>query len=145
VGDVDESALVAGIFVPLPLFDRNQGAREAARSDVRRGRHEQHGARVQLAVQLTAAYQEAQARLEELGELREGILPAAEAAFAGVQRGYGQGLFRNVDVLDAQRRLFELRLREIEALRAYHAACTDVEQLTGAAPGASLAPPRGTP
>ena len=48
-----------------------------------------------------------------------------------VRRGYVQGLFRNVDVLDAQRRLFELRLRELEALRAHHEARAEVERLTG--------------
>ena len=58
-------------------------------------------------------------------------MPQAREALGGVRRGYAQGLFRNVDVLDAQRTLFELQLREIEAVRAYHEARTELERLTG--------------
>ena len=78
------------------------------------------------------------ARFDEATSLRDAILPGAQDAFEQVRRGYAQGLFRNVDVLDSQRRLFELRLREIEALRAYRAAATELERITGtplSAPG----------
>jgi cobalt-zinc-cadmium efflux system outer membrane protein len=85
----------------------------------------------QLAAALGSAYQELAARHEEVSRLREGILPSAREAFEQVRDGYVRGLFRNVDVLDAQRRLFELRLREIEALRSYHEAKAEVERLTG--------------
>lgn len=129
--EVDDTALVAGFSVPLPVFDRNQGARAAARSDLNKARHERHAMAARLAADLEGACQELSARHEEVTELRESLLPRATEAFEGVRRGYARGLFRNVDVLDAQRRLFELRLREIEALRAYHAAEAELERLTG--------------
>jgi cobalt-zinc-cadmium efflux system outer membrane protein len=119
--------------MPFPIFDRNQGSRDAARSDVRRGAFERRAAEVQLKSQITAAYQELLSRYGEVSELRSTILPSAREAFDGVRRGFQQGLFRNLDVLDAQRRLFELRLREIDALRAYHEARARVEQLAGTA------------
>jgi cobalt-zinc-cadmium efflux system outer membrane protein len=132
---VDDAALVAGFSVPLPLFDRNQGARAAARSDLHKARHERHATEARLAADLEGAYQELSARLEEVTELQDSLLPRAAEAFEGVRSGYARGLFRNVDVLDAQRRLFELRLREIEALRAYHAAEAELGRLTGTPPG----------
>jgi len=131
IEETDDNALVAGVSIPFPLFDRNQGARAAARSDVRRATYERRAAEVQLAAQLGAAHEEVLARYEELVELRTVILPSAREAFDGVRRGYQQGLFRNLDVLDAQRRLFELRLREIDALRAYQAARASIEQIAG--------------
>jgi cobalt-zinc-cadmium efflux system outer membrane protein len=127
----NDTALVAGLSVPLPIFDRNQGTRAAARSDLRKAEHEKRAVQARLAAGLEAAYQELAARFDEVTRLREEILPGADAAFEQVRQGYAQGLFRNVDVLDAQRRLSELRLRELEALRAYHQAKAEVERLTG--------------
>lgn len=127
----DDTALVAQLSVPIPVFDRNQGARAAARSDLRKAEYERRAAHARLSAALESTQQQLSARFEEVASLRGEILPAANEAFEQVRQGYGRGLFRNVDVLDAQRRLFELRLREIEALRAYRAAATDLERLTG--------------
>lgn len=127
----DDTALVAELSVPLPIFDRNQGTRAAARSDLRKAHYERRAAQARLAAALESAYQEASARFEEIASLRDEILPGAREALEQVRQGYLQGLFKNVDVLDAQRRLFELRLREIDALRVYHRARAEVERLTG--------------
>jgi cobalt-zinc-cadmium efflux system outer membrane protein len=126
-----DTALVAALVVPLPLFDRNQGARAAARSDLRKAGHQKLAVHARLVAALESAYQQLAARFEEITRLREEILPGAAEAFEQVRQGYARGLFRNVDVLDAQRRLFELRLRELEALRAYHRAKAELERLTG--------------
>ena len=128
---VGETALVAGVSIPIPVFDRNQGSRAAARANLLRARHQYRDAEVQLSAQLEQAYQEWFARFEEVSELRDSILPSAEEAYRGVREGDQRGLFRNVDVLQAQRRLFEFRLREISALRAYRLAETEVERITG--------------
>jgi len=128
---VDDAGLVAGVSLPLPVFGRNQGNLAAARSDLHRARHERRATEVRLAAELERAHQELAARHEEARELRASILPRAREAYEGVRRGYTQGRFRSVDILDAQRRLFELRLREVDALRAYHAAEADLQELTG--------------
>ena len=127
----DDNGLVAGLSVPLPLFDRNQGALAAAESDLRKARHERHAVEARLAAELETAWQELDARYVELRELRGTIVPQAREAFEGVRRGYAQGLFRNVDVLDAQRTLFELQLREIDAVRGYQESRAELEKLTG--------------
>jgi len=126
----DDAALVAGFSVPIPFFDRNQGARAAARSDVRRAQSERRAEEAALGAELESTYQELVARREEIVGLREQALPAARDAFDGVRDGYRQGLFRNTDVLDAQRTLVELRLREIDAVRAYHVAYAALQRLT---------------
>jgi cobalt-zinc-cadmium efflux system outer membrane protein len=131
LAEPNDAALVAGFSVPIPVFDRNQGTRAAARSGLHRARHERRAAAARLAAELEATSQELAARHHEVSELGERILPTAQEAYEGVRRGYLQGLFRNVDVLDAQRTLFELRLRELDALLAYHGAKAEVERLTG--------------
>lgn len=136
---VDETALVAGISIPIPLFDRNQGNRAAAHADLLRARHQYRETEVRLAAELEQAHQEWLARFEEVSELRNSILPSAEEAYRGVRSGFQRGLFRNVDVLDAQRRLFQLRLREISALRGYRLAEAEVERITGTPLGSNAA------
>lgn len=130
----DDAALVAGFSIPIPIFDRNQGARTAARADLRRAQSERRIEEAALGTELERAYQELAARHEEIAELREAVLPAARDAFEGVRDGYRRGLFRNTDVLEAQRTLVALRLREIDAVRAYHVARAALERLTAGAP-----------
>jgi cobalt-zinc-cadmium efflux system outer membrane protein len=132
LSETNDNALVVGVTVPLPLFDRNQGARAAARSDLRKAHHERRAAEVNVHSALETAYQELLARFREATDLGEEILPKAQEAFDGVRSGYLRGLFRNVDVLQAQETLFELRLRELDALRAYGNAVAEIERLTGA-------------
>lgn len=132
LSETDDSALVVGMTVPLPVFDRNQGARAAARSDLRKAHHQRRAAEVRVYTALETAYQELLARFREATDLGEEILPKAQEAFEGVRSGYLRGLFRNVDVLQAQETLFELRLRELDALRGYGNAVAEIERLTGA-------------
>jgi cobalt-zinc-cadmium efflux system outer membrane protein len=141
LAETDDTAFVAQLSLPLPIFDRNQGLRAAARRDLRKAHHERRAVYARLAASLESAYQEVAARFEEVTRLRQEILPGAREAFEQVRAGYLRGFFRNVDVLDAQRRLFELRLREIDALRAYHEAAAEVERITGTA----LAPRSAAP
>ncbi len=131
LSETNDNALVVGVTLPLPVFDRNQGARAAARSDLRKAHHQRRAAEVSVHSALETAYQELLARFREATDLGEKILPMAQEAFEGVRSGYLRGLFRNVDVLQAQETLFELRLRELDALRAYGNAVAEIERLTG--------------
>ena len=117
--------------IPLPVFDRNQGAirearfREAkAAADARAARTEAHAAFVQAYQALAAAYDQATL-------LRNDALPAARQAFDGAREGYRRGKFGYLDMLDAQRTFFEARSQHIQALADYHKAVADVERLIG--------------
>ncbi len=131
LSELDENAFVAGLKVPLPIFNRNQGAIAAAGGNLRKARKEQEAVEARLHADLDTAYRELIARRDEVVGLRGELIPGAREAFEAVRDGYLLGLFRNVDVLDAQRRLSELSLRELEALQAYHVAKADIERLTG--------------
>jgi len=129
--ETNDAALVFGVSVPLPLFDRNQGAREASRRAVVKARHERRAAEVRVGAAVDVAYRELRASFDEVVALRDQVLPQAEEAYQGVREGYLRGLFRYVDVLDAQRTLSELRGRQLEALRSAHSTVAELERLTG--------------
>ncbi|NNL85588.1 MAG: TolC family protein [Myxococcales bacterium] len=130
--ETDDTALVFGVSVPFPLYDQNQGERLAAHRGLAKSRHLRRAAHVRIETALRASLNELTSSFSEVEALREATLPQAEAAHRGVRDGYLRGLFRYVDVIHAQRTLFELRTRELDALRRYHGAVADIERLTGA-------------
>ena len=126
-----DTALVLGFSVPFPVFDRNQGARQAARSRQSKARSQQHAATTRVLRDLEVSIQALRASYDTVIALRTRVLPQAEKAYSGVRTGYLRGLFRYVDVLDAQRTLFELRNNELSELGQFHRAIADVERLSG--------------
>jgi len=134
--ETSENVFVLGFSVPLPLFNRNQGAiREAeaqrAKVDVERKStevflHSQVGQRLAA---LTAAAREASI-------LRKEAVPGAQSAYDAVSEGYRLGKFRYLDVLDTGKSMIETRLRYLEALTSLNLARVDLERLMAVAPPA---------
>ena len=126
-----EAGLVAGISVPLPLFNRNRGNVLDARYRLARSKAERLLADVSVRSGLSAVYQDLAIAYSEAEALRERIIPRAQRVFQETRRGYATGLFRYVEVLDAQRTLFDARRELLDALAAFHLAVTDAERLIG--------------
>ena len=133
LNETDSGALVFGFTMPLLVFDRNQGAILEARRRMEKARAERDAVQVATRSALGRAYEDLAAAFERATTLRDQVIPQARAAYEGSLAAYRQGLFRNIEVLDAQRTLFELRGQYIEALAAYHVARADLERLSGTA------------
>jgi len=129
--EASDVALVMGVSVPLPLFDRNQGNVLDTRHRLARVATERRAAEVTVRSQLAAAYHSLAAAFGEVEALRDRVIPDAEKVYRSARQAYGFGLFRYVEVLDAQRTFFETRSQLVDAMAAYHYAATDVERLTG--------------
>src|SRR5690606_33395881 len=94
----DAAGVVAGINVPLPIFDRNQGNVAAARQQLARARVNQHQATVSAHASLVSSYQQLANFHRVVTTLRDQIVPRADRVFAQTKRGYATGLFRYVEV-----------------------------------------------
>ncbi|MCS4044540.1 cobalt-zinc-cadmium efflux system outer membrane protein [Salinibacter ruber] len=125
----DRTALKAGVSLPLPLWDRNQGAVQRARFRLERARRQREAARVRLDTTLSKAYRSLVSAQNEAQTIAEETLPAAQSAFESVRQGYRQGKFDYLEVLDAQRTLFGVRRQQIQALSRYYQARVRVERL----------------
>lgn len=112
-----DAALVAGLSVPLPARNRNQGGIRAARENLAGAEQAVRAIEAELRAEFIAAWQEAGAAQAAALGLRRDALPAAREAHAIVRRAYEQGQLPLIDVLDAQRELIALRreLLEFEA------------------------------
>jgi len=129
--ETNDHALTFGLGLPLPLFDRNQGGVLEARYRLAQLRHERESAEVQTSTALAESYEILiAARAEALG-LKNEVVPGSTKAFDAAQEGYQQGKFNYLEVLDAQRTMFEARSRLLGALAQYHRSVAIVESLIG--------------
>jgi len=131
IEELEAKAFLAGIAIPLPIFDQNEGGILQALADRGRARAEMRAADIRVRAALTEAYRALAVSSQEAGTLRDTILPAAEAAFAAANEGFRHGKFAYLDVLDAQRTQFEVKQQLVDALADYHTAVADVERLIG--------------
>ena len=133
--EIGESAWVAGVSLPIPIFDRNQGARRAAKSDLERAQRDAEGVRIFLDAELAVAFQRLSAAVQEATIVNGEIVPFANAAFVSVETGYREGKFGFLDVLDAQRALFDARSFSLETHEEYLLSLAELERLIGRALG----------
>ena len=131
LGESDDNAMVAGISLPLPIFDRRQGRQLEARIGMQAATARIRDAELRVEAALSLAYEELAAAYTAATLLRDQALPAAQQMFEALHRAFEQGNVGYLDVLDAQRTLIRLRTEHLDALQAYHSATARIEGLVG--------------
>ncbi len=124
-------ALVVGISLPLPIFDRRQGDVLAARLSANAAAEQRRAAERRVEAALSQAYARLAAGFDEAVAIREVALPPAREAFELIHRAFDKGDLALLDVLDAERTLVELRSDYLDALTDYHLAAIEIEGLIG--------------
>jgi len=124
-----EQVWVAGVSIPLPIFDKRRGAIAEARTRLDQSRMQEKAVAWRLRSALTQATHEHDSALLEATTLNERALPAAREAAAAVEEGYRLGKFEFLNVLDAQRTLAELQGRYIEAVASGLKAAIEIERI----------------
>jgi cobalt-zinc-cadmium efflux system outer membrane protein len=129
---IDSNAVIVGASIPLPLFDRNRGGIEEARSRLAKVHEERRAAEARVSAALAAAYAAMAAAHDEIATLRSAVIPGSQEAFDAVTEGYRLGRFGLLDVLEAQRTLLAGNSQYLRALAEYRKAIANVERLIGA-------------
>lgn len=127
----DDSAFVAGVSVPLPLFDRNKGGIHEAQERVRKAEQIKSEVELNLRSSLIKSFQRYSAAKLEAEALRTKVVPANQASFDAISEGYRLGKYGYLDVLEAQRSLFQSRLQLLLALGDIYASAAELERITG--------------
>jgi cobalt-zinc-cadmium efflux system outer membrane protein len=122
---------VVGLALPFPLFDRNQGNLLGALRRTDKARDELQAVESKLSVDLAQASLRLNAAATELAILRDEILPGALSAYEAGTKGFEAGKFSFLDVLDAQRTLFQAKTQYVRALGESHRAAADIERIIG--------------
>jgi cobalt-zinc-cadmium efflux system outer membrane protein len=129
--DIGQSAWVAAVSLPIPIFDRNQGARKVANFEFEQARRSAEAVRIELDAELVAAFQRLDSAVQDVTIANQEIVPSSIAAFAAVETGYREGKFGFLDVLDAQQALFDARSLSLDSHEEYLLSRTDLERLVG--------------
>ncbi len=120
-----------GLSVPIPLFDRNQGNLQEAVSRKYKAQDELTALQNQLSANLAGQYERLSAARQAATSLSTEILPGAQSAFDAANKGFSAGKFSFLDVLDAQRTLFQAKSQYIQALLDAHQAVAEIERILG--------------
>jgi cobalt-zinc-cadmium efflux system outer membrane protein len=120
-----------GLSVPIPVFDRNQGNLQEAVSRQYKAQDELVALRSQLEAFLATQYERLNAARQTSQSLRNEILPGAQSAFDAANKGFSAGKFSFLDVLDAQRTLFQAKSQYIQALIDAHQSVAEIERILG--------------
>ncbi len=140
---VGGNTAIASVVIPLPIFDRNQGNLKEAHQRVSKAEDERMMMELRLKTELAQSYEAMSAIWNEINILRDEIIPGAKSAFSVMRRGYELGKFGLLELLDAQRVLFQNQVLYVRALANYQRLVNDIERLI-AAPLESLVGTRGT-
>ncbi len=122
---------VLGVSIPLPLFDRNQGNLYEALRRADKAQDELLANRLRLMTEMQQASTELAVSRQSAQTLKSTILPASEQAYNAAVRGFDAGKFNFLDVLDAQRTLFQARIRYLDVLAKLYQSTTTIDRLLG--------------
>jgi cobalt-zinc-cadmium efflux system outer membrane protein len=130
----NDTALVAGIHIPLTSGKRASGAVSKARAEQDAAMFAADTSRVQLEARLNQTYSAHQQALAELHSLRDQILPLLQDATRAIAAAFEQGRYSSLELALAQRELLEARAALIEAALRAHETRIELERLTASAP-----------
>jgi cobalt-zinc-cadmium efflux system outer membrane protein len=111
-----ENIIEAGISIPLPLFDRNQGRIAEAHHLAIRARNDAKACAARLSAELTFAHTTYMASQDDVAIFREQIVPAVKRAFLQAMAGYRAGRINLHDLLNEQEIFINAKLSLMKAV-----------------------------
>lgn len=131
--ETNDTALVAGFSMALPLSDRNQGEIREAQARLQQSQALQDAALLRVQAALFALHQEIGASQARVESLRHEAMPQAQLALDQTRGGYERGRFSFLELATAQEELLAIRAAAIDAAADYHRLFVEIERLTGEA------------
>jgi outer membrane protein TolC len=126
-----DNAMIAGVQVNLPVFDRNQGAITASEADARGAEDNVAVLRNQIVSEVTVAQQEYQMRRDQYLQTFQPLRDRA-VEISDISRGaYREGGLDLVRLLDAERLRIEAQISWVNALLFYHQSVMALEYAEG--------------
>lgn len=118
-----------GIGIPAPFFNRNQGNIEKGKALSKKAKSENQSVYNDLLFQLKRDFNSYNVERKRVIEYRDKILPKAEESLKLITKGYQEGEFNYIDLLDAQRTWAETRISYLESLKNLNLLIADIERL----------------
>ncbi len=127
----DETSFRAGIGIPIPLFDRNQGAKIAKEAELDLVKQQLSSMEKSLQIKLENLLNKLQSLQNHAFVLEKEIVPSAETALEILLKGYESGRYSYLDVIEARNTLIELREDLLETKIDFFLAQAEIEEIIG--------------
>lgn len=127
----DDQALVAGVSVPLGVFDQQQGRIIEARALAALSRAEREAELISLSTAVFSLHQELNHSIHKLQTYRTDIIPALEKALKETQIAYESGGYSYQEWVAVQRELISAQDEYLNTALAAHLQSIEIERLTG--------------
>ena len=124
--------LKGGVTIMLPTRNRNQGNIQAAVAAGDQARLRREFLETMIRREISAALTKYETAGRIIKTYDEGLLAASRDTLRVMRASYELGHTRISEVLDAQRRLLELQMTYIEAVRDLYTAASELKTATGA-------------
>jgi len=128
--ETSDNVFVLGASIPLPLFNNNRGNIQKALIKEDQTKYDYRSTLNQAEARLKLLYNNIKAFNVMIEKLESESIPKANEAFKIITKGNLVGRFTVLDVLDAQRSLFELESQYVSAVSEYNRNVIELEELT---------------
>ena len=127
----NDHTFVAGLNLPLPLFNRNQGAMEEAGVLQSKSSEQLAAATLARRLEIIEAYSVLTQERTQIEALRHEVIPGARRAYTELRLGYERGRFGYLDLLEARRTWTEAEREELQSRLEFHIILAQLEWLAG--------------
>lgn len=131
LNEVKANTFLIGASIPIPIFDRNQGSIQEAQIRSDQKRIEKGSIENKLKLNLNVLYKRFYALFNTSEELKNKSIPQAQEAFKIIKEGNQAGRFAILDIIDAERTLFELQNQYLRMVGDMVIVKTEIEGLIG--------------
>lgn len=128
--DTSDSALTAGISVPLFSGRRNRGEVQSALAEQEMVQYRREAELLAIRARLFEAWQTYQQSAAAARQIRTEVLPALKKALDQTRQAYERGRYSYIDWVAAQRELLDARMAAIDAATTALLNQALIEQLT---------------
>lgn len=126
------TSLIAGVTLPIPLFDQNRGEVQRAAGERTATEQELAWAERQVSAEVEAAYEAVRLLTMQANRLRGSFLSRAEESRRIALAAYQEGAVSLLQVLDASRALADARLTYYRTVFAQRQSLLEFRAATGA-------------
>ena len=127
--ELGRNQLLLGVSIPIPVWDSNRGNQIEALKRTDKARDELAATQIRLTSEVRQAYERLRAARNEVETLKQDVLPGAQSAYDVAIKGFELGKFNFLDVLDAQRTLFQAKSQNLRAVAEAHRAGAEIDLL----------------
>jgi cobalt-zinc-cadmium efflux system outer membrane protein len=129
--EADEGAVLLGLSIGLPVFNRNRGEIAEKTRLLSAGRRRADVERLEQETALKNLLSGIRSINAELDAISDGMLDRAEKVHTRLSKYYRQGKVGLLDVLEARTHLLALRIKTTDLLEERAHLAADIEELSG--------------